>query len=119
MAGKTKKRQISIVREQGAFTALLRRFSRDKEDYDLDSLKALRSLLSNEKAKILHIVKNKNPKSIYELAKNLKRDFKSVSNDVKLLERFGFVELISEKSGERERLKPILSAETISIELKI
>ena len=119
MANKSKTRQISIVGHRDAFTALLRKFSKEKEEYDFESLAALRNILSNEKARILHVIKNKEPKSMYELAKVLKRDFKSVSEDVKLLERFGFIELVSEKSGERDRLRPILDADTINIEIKI
>ena len=76
-------------------------------------------LASNEKAKILYTIKTKKPNSMYSLAKILERDFKSVSDDIKLLERFGFIEMIAEKTGKRERLKPILSSDTITINIKI
>ena len=119
MATKTKTRNISIVREKGTFTTFFRRFSAEKKDYDFEGLSALRHLISNEKARILHVIKHKNPNSIYELAKILKRDFKSVHDDVKLLERFGFVELISEKTKKRDRLRPKVVVDSINIEIKI
>ena len=82
--------------------------SSDKEDYDFEGLSALRKILSNEKARLLNTIKTQSPNSIYKLARILGRDFKSVSNDIKLLERFGFIDMISEKTGNRERLKPVL-----------
>ena len=119
MAQKTKTRQITIVGNKGGFTTLFKKVSGKKEEYDFEGLSALRHLLSNEKARILNIIKNKDPKSIYHLAKILERDFKSVSDDVKLLERFGFIELISEKTGKRDRLKPELIVDSIIIEINI
>ena len=119
MAKKIKSLQITLVGDKGTFSTLFKKLSGEKKDYDFGGLSALRNLLSNEKARVLHVIKNKNPKSIYGLAKILKRDFKSVNDDVKLLKRFGLLDLISEKTGERERLKPIISADSINIEIKI
>jgi predicted transcriptional regulator len=67
----------------------------------------------------LHTIKLKKPTSIYNLAKILSRDFKSVSDDVKLLERFGFIDLIAEKTGKRERLKPLVVVDSITIEISV
>jgi len=119
MAEKTKTREITIVDKGGTFSTFFRRFSGEKTDYDFEGLSTLRNLLSNEKARILHTIKVDNPKSIYKLAKILKRDFKSVNDDVKILEKFGFIDLIEEKTGKRERLKPILIVDSITINLKI
>ncbi len=117
MVKKTKTRQITLVGEGGTFKTLFKKFTGEKKDYDFEGLSALRNLISNEKARILHTIKLQNPTSIYSLAKLLKRDFKSVSDDVKLLERFGFIDLISEKTGKRERLKPVVVVDSINIEV--
>jgi predicted transcriptional regulator len=90
-----------------------------KEDYDFSGILALRQLLSNEKARILHVIKTQKPKSIYELAKKLNRGFKTVNDDVKLLERFGFIELIEEKTKNRIRHRPAIMVDTISINVRI
>jgi predicted transcriptional regulator len=119
MASKTKSMQVSIVDESGTFTTFFKKFTGSKKEYDFDGLSALRNLLSNEKARILHTIKNKKPKSIYELAKILKRDFKSVVEDIKLLERFGFVDLISEKTGNRIRHRPEVTIDSLNLEIKI
>ena len=119
MAQKTKTREITIVSDKGAFGAFFKKFTGEKEDFDFQGLTTLRNLLSNEKARILHIIKTKKPNSIYGLARILKRDFKSVIEDVKLLEKFGFLDLIAEKSGKRQRLKPVVVVDSMNIEIKI
>lgn len=119
MAKKTKTRQIIISGDKTGFTSLFKKFSGEKSDYDFKGLTSLRNLLSNEKARMINVIKNKEPKSIYDLAKILKRDFKSISDDVKLLENFGFIDLIQEKTGKRQRLKPIVVVDTINIEINI
>jgi len=119
MPTRNKSIQISLLADSGTFTTLFKRFSGSKKSYDFEGLAALRHVLSNQKARLLSTVKHKSPKSIYELAKFLERDFKSVNDDVKLLKRFGFIDLISEKSGNRKRLKPVIASDMISIELKL
>jgi len=119
MAQKTRTREINIVDDSGVFSTFFKRFSHEKTDLDFDSLASLRKLLSNEKAKIIHTIKTKKPNSIYELAKFLQRDFKSVSEDVKLLVRFGFVDMLSEKTGKRPRLKPVVNIDKIILTIQL
>jgi len=113
-----KTREITIVESKGAFS-LFKKTPESKGDYDFSGVLALRQLLSNEKARILHTIKTQNPSSIYELAKKLKRGFKSVNDDIKLLQKFGFVELSEEKTKNRKRHKPEIVADIITIHLKI
>jgi predicted transcriptional regulator len=119
MASKIKIRQINIVDEGGAFLTFFKKFSTEKIEFDFEGLSALRKLLSNERARLLYVLKTKNPPSLYFLAKTLGRNFKSVSEDIKLLERFGFIEMIAEKTGNRKRLRPILSTSKVQINIKI
>jgi hypothetical protein len=65
----TKNREITIfkIREHFRFLNPLNLLL--KKIIDFSGLLALRQLLSDEKARILHTIKTKNPKSIYELAK--------------------------------------------------
>lgn len=119
MASKSKTREITITEEDGAFSVFFKRITGENKLYDFEGLAALRRLLSNERAKILHILRVNKPKSIYELAKKAGRDFKSVSDDIKLLERFGFVQMSSEKTGKRSRLRPVLVIDSMNITLKL
>ena len=118
MADKSKTREITVIEEGGTFNAIIRRFTKDK-DYDFEGISMLRKLLSNEKARILHTIKIDKPGSIYELAKILTRDFQSVSDDIKLLEKFGFIDMISERTGKRERLRPTVTINSMHIHIKL
>jgi len=115
---KTKIREITITQSKGAFS-IFKKPGTSKKDYDFSGVLALRQLLSNEKARILNVIKNQKPKSIYDLAKKLGRGFKSVNDDLKLLERFGFIELTEEKTKKRIRHKPEIVVDTITIHLKV
>jgi predicted transcriptional regulator len=117
MAG-SKTREITIVQSKGAFS-ILKKGLLSKEEYDFEGLSALRRLLSNEKARLLHVLKTQHPDSIYTLAKKLERNFKTVNDDIKLLERFGFIELVEEKTKNRIRHKPELLVDSLIINLKI
>ena len=117
MAKEIRVKNIRIVEKEGTFYSIFSRFKgKTKRESDIAKL---RSILSNEKAKLLHIIKTKKPSSIYELAKLLGRDFKAVRYDIKLLEEFGFVELISSHKNGRERLRPVIDADQITINISI
>ena len=118
MAEKTKTREITIIDDIGTFGVFFKRFTGERE-YDFEGISSFRKLLTNEKARIMHILKTKKPGSIYALAKLVQRDFKSVNDDVRLLERFGFVEMLAEKTGKRARLKPVLVIDSMHINIKI
>lgn len=113
---KTKIRYVDVNVKNGAFVS---RLTGGNKSHDFSDVKLLRSLLSNEKARILHVLRNKQVGSIYALAKELKRDFKSVRTDVKSLERFGLVEFHSEKTGKRIALKPVLATDRLQIMIDI
>lgn len=115
---KTKIREITIEQSKGTFS-IFKKSGTSKKDYDFEGLSVLRQLLSNEKARLLHVVKTQSPGSIYDLAKKLGRTFKSVSDDVKFLERFGFIELVEEKTKNRIRHKPVISVDSITIHVKV
>lgn len=115
---RAKVREITIKESKGAFS-IFRDTKVSKKDYDFEGLSALRKLLSNEKARVLNVIKTQKPKSIYELAKKLDRGFKSVNDDVKLLERFGFIEFTEEKTKNRIRHRPEIVVDTITIHLSV
>lgn len=112
---KGKTREISIKQSKGGFF-----FSKSSEGkYDFENLSALRKVLSNEKAKILHIIKAQEPYSIYDLAKKLGRGFKSVRDDLKILEKFGFIEYVREKTKNRVRYRPTVAVDIITVNFRV
>jgi predicted transcriptional regulator len=116
MAGKIKTKTINILSDEGSFYSF---FSKIKGTKNNSEFSYLRQLLSNEKARLLHVTKTKKPDSIYQLAKLLGRDFKAVRHDIKILEKFGFIELISSHKQGKERLKPVVDADKVIITINI
>ncbi|MCX8194448.1 MAG: HTH domain-containing protein [Candidatus Pacearchaeota archaeon] len=124
MAKKPKELKKVIVRlggeEKSFFTAVFRPLPFQQAE-PVFSAKQFRQLLSDEKARILHTLRVKRPISLYALAKALGRDFKAVRQDVKLLEKFGLIRLVSEfdKNTKKKRLKPVLGAERLFVRIEI
>lgn len=116
MAQQIKTKTISLSQNEGTFSVIFQKFRKDNKNSELSDL---RQLLSNEKARLLHITKTKQPESIYKLAKLLNRDFKSVRKDIKLLEKFGIIELIVTHKKGRERLRPIVDTDQLIITINI
>lgn len=113
---RTKIRYVDVNVNKGSFVSKL---IGTKKSHDFSDIKLLRNILSNEKARILYALKIKKPKSIYALAKMLGRDFKSVREDIKVLERFGFIDFHAEKTGKRESLMPVLAIDKLQIIIDI
>ena len=113
----TKSKSITLSEKEGTFSTLFHRFTGNK---NINSeVAVLRQLLSNEKARLLHVIKTKKPSSIYELAKLLGRDFKAVRYDIKLLEKFGLIELISVHKNNRELLKPVVDIDQLIVTINL
>ena len=67
-----------------------------------ESMKTMRSFITDERLRILRTIKKYSPESIYELAKILKRDTKNVSDDIHFLSDLGLIEIKESKDGRRK-----------------
>ncbi len=79
------------------------------------SLEAVARVFSKGRMEILRAVIQDRPKSIYELAKLLKRDFKNVHTDVKLLADIGLLDL-KETGNSRNGLIPLAKFSGIDLD---
>ncbi|MHB1664793.1 MAG: HVO_A0114 family putative DNA-binding protein [bacterium] len=79
-----------------------------EEGIYFESIDAVRSVLTNNRLLILKTIKEKHPKSIYELSKMLGRNLKNVNQDLDMLFRIGLVELKKEKT-DKERVIPFVN----------
>lgn len=70
------------------------------------NFEAASKVFSKNRMQILQTIAQEKPDSIYELAKILDKDFKSVHTDVKYLTGIGLIELL-ETDNVRSGLKPI------------
>lgn len=79
------------------------------------SLEAVARVFSKGRMEILRAVIQERPKSIYELAKLLGRDFKNVHTDVKLLADIGLLDL-KETGNSRNGLIPLAKFSGIDLD---
>ncbi|MGB9940419.1 helix-turn-helix domain-containing protein [Methanosarcina sp.] len=71
-------------------------------------------ILTNERIRLLQVIREKKPESISELARLLDRSQSNVSNDVKYLKEIGLLEL-EEKKGPILHKKPIVDYDVVRI----
>ncbi|MEM4325804.1 MAG: hypothetical protein QXU40_00690 [Candidatus Pacearchaeota archaeon] len=109
-------KEINITQQKGALS-LLKRAGLSKDEYSFEDLPKIRQILTKERLHLINAIKVKKPDSIYNLSKELKRGFKGVRDDIKLLEEIGVLEIVSEKSGNRIRHKPRLIIDTLTINI--
>jgi predicted transcriptional regulator len=84
-----------------------------------ENLNVMRKAITHERLKILKVIKEKHPASIYELAKLLNRNLKNVSDDVHYLAELGLIELEKGKSNGREKTMPVVNYEKILLEIAV
>lgn len=89
------------------------------EGISFESLEAMRKVLTEERIRILKIIKKYHPGSIYELAKILKRDTKNVSDDVHYLAELELIEIEKGKSNGREKTTPVVNYDKILLEIPV
>ncbi len=88
------------------------------EGISFENSEAMRKVLSEERLRILKTIKREHPKSIYELAKLLRRDIKNTFDDVQFLAQIGLVELKKTREG-REKTTPKVNYDRILLEIPV
>ncbi len=101
-----------------AFKKVERREEFKEEKIVVESLDVLRKILTPERMRILQVIRNEKPSSIYELAKLLGRDRAAVMRDLEVLREIGLVE-ISEGDDKKRRKKPIVPYDEIVVKIPV
>lgn len=73
-----------------------------------ESLVAVRGVLTDKRLEVWRTIRDYEPKSITELAKKLKREFRAVHRDVMLLAEIGLIQL-TESEGSRGKAQNLKS----------
>jgi len=82
---------------------------RKKEGVYFTSIEAARNLLTPERIKLLTLIHNQGPQSIYQLARICNRDPKNVHEDIKLLERYGILRTrLRTRASRTQRVSEVL-----------
>ena len=107
---KVKKVKIGIksVREAlkdfvAAGTAIERgeKVKKEKGVY-FENIEGFRKALTPKRLELLHLIKEKHPKSLQELSRLAKRDIKSIVTDIEILESLDLVDVERKKKGRGE-----------------
>ena len=88
------------------------------ESISFNNIDIMRKILTNKRLELIKVIKKHKPKSIYQLAKIVKRDSKSVNVDLKILSNLGMVDLKSKEKG-RENIVPRIDYEEIDVAIAI
>ena len=67
-----------------------------------ESIEGFRKALTPKRLELLHLIKEKHPKSLQELSRLAKRDIKSIVTDIKILESLDLVDVERKKKGRGE-----------------
>src|SRR3990172_1679367 len=67
-----------------------------------ESIEGFRKALTPKRLELLHLIKEKHPKSLQELSRLAKRDIKSVITDIAILESLDLVDVERKKKGRGE-----------------
>src|SRR3972149_5661408 len=83
-----------------------------------ENLEAFRRVLTERRLEMLHVIKEKHPSSVYELAKMLDRNIKNVTMDLEYLKEIGLVEIKRSKE-KRERVIPEVNYDVIELQVAV
>ena len=82
------------------------------------SVEALRRVLTPSRLTLLHLIRTRHPRSIASLAKLIRRDFKNVHANLKLLADLGLVHL-EPGAHLRDSVTPTVPYERIQFEIAV
>ncbi|CAG1770542.1 hypothetical protein BAC3_01142 [uncultured bacterium] len=83
-----------------------------------ESIEGFRKALTPKRLELIHLIREKQPESMQELARLSKRDIKSVATDIAILEGLGLIGMERKKEGRRES-KPTVNYNTINLEIAV
>lgn len=84
-----------------------------------NDLGAMYKFLSPARAELLSVIKKEQPKSIYDLAQKMHKDQGYISKEIKFLHQLGILDLISDESGSRQKLIPVVNFDRVVFDVGI
>jgi predicted transcriptional regulator len=81
-----------------------KKVQKQKGEY-FESLEAVRAALTETRLSLLRLIRRRKPKSVAELARIAKRDFKAVYRDVEALRELGLIQVADRRRGASSPLR--------------
>lgn len=82
------------------------------------SIEGFRKALTVKRLELLHIIKEKHPESINELARFVGRDIKSIATDVKILQSLDLIDM-KKTAGSGNKSMPTVEYGKIGLEIAV
>jgi len=79
-----------------------------------ESIEGFRKALTPKRLELLHLIKEKHPQSLQELARLANRDMKSIVTDVEILEELDLIDMRRKKEGRKESV-PMVEYDAIEV----
>lgn len=111
-----------VLSEAGDIMARLEegeKVPKQKSGIYFDTIETMRKAITEERIRIIKVIRERHPASIYELAKMLHRNIKNVSDDVHYLADLGLIELERAKANGREKAIPRVNYDKIRLEISV
>lgn len=83
-----------------------------------ESVKGFRKAITPKRIELLHLIREKHPKSIQELARIARRDIKSIVTDMSILAELGLIAIQRKKDGRKESM-PVVDYNRINLEIAV
>lgn len=83
-----------------------------------ESIEGFRKALTVKRLELLHIIKEKHPESINELARFAGRDIKNIATDVKMLESLNLIDM-KRIAGNGKKSMPTVEYGKIGLEIAV
>ncbi|TVL99495.1 MAG: hypothetical protein CV087_17760 [Candidatus Brocadia sp. WS118] len=83
-----------------------------------ESVKGFRKAITPKRIELLHLIREKHPKSIQELARIARRDIKSIVTDIGILVELGLIDIKRKKDGRKESM-PVVDYNRINLEIAV
>jgi predicted transcriptional regulator len=95
------------------------KYVKPKKGLSFGSVESFREFFTPKRIELLQIIRHKQPKSIYELAKLTNRELKSVVIDLKILEKYGLIDTkrmpVKGKTGYK--IRPIFDYDKLTVDI--
>ena len=83
-----------------------------------ESIEGFRKALTPKRLRLLHLIKEKHPESLQELARLAHRDIKSIVTDIEILESLDLVDVRRKKDG-RKQSTPSVNYDRIDLQIAV
>ena len=88
-----------------------------KKGLSFSTVESFREFFTPKRIELLQVIKHKQPRSIYELAKLTNREIKSIVIDIKILEKYGLIDTKKVYVKGGYKVKPIFDYDKLTVNI--